>query len=327
VASGRFEAAETARCSARVAGPVREVLVDEGRSVAAGEALARLDDDRYVLAVRGAEAALAKARSSSDEAGRLVARRQELRAQGSVTAEDLDLATARATQAQADVHAAEVALARARKDHEDTVITAPVAGIIENRRAETGAWVTVGEELFTITRRDPLQMRALIEPLVAATLATGLPVTVRADGLEAPGVLALVGQAADPATGRVPVVARMTTPPAAFRPGGFARLVLTSPERNAVMVPSSAIRPTDHGLVVYLAEEGKAVERRVITGASTADGSVEVVTGLTAGEVLVVTGGDALKPGATLLLPDATGVSAPGKTVPEPARPAEPPPK
>jgi len=216
------------------------------------------------------------------------------------TAEDLDTALSRATQAAADLASAKAALGRAEADLADAVISAPVTGIIERKTVDTGQWVTLGQELFTIVRRDPLQVRAQVSPEMAATLTANRPVTVRAEGQDATGAIVLVGQAADPATGRVPVLARLSQPPAAHRPGGFADLILRGNPRTAVVVPAAAIRPTERGLVAYLAVEGVARERTVETGARTADGGLEIRRGLVPGDLLITRGADALKDGSPL---------------------------
>ncbi len=296
----RFEAAETARCTARVAGPVVRVLVGEGKAVKAGEPLAELDATRLRLTVASAEATVLKAQAAADEAGKLVLRRQQLAKDNLTTAEDLEAALSRATQAAAELGSAKAARDRAAADLTDAVITAPVTGIIERKTVDTGQWVMVGQELFTIVRRDPLQVRAQVPPEMAATLTANLPVTVRAEGQEAVGAIVLVAQAADPATGRVPILARLSQPPAAHRPGGFADLTLRGTPRTAMVVPASAIRPTERGLVAYLAIEGVARERPVETGTRTPEGGLEILRGLVPGDLLITTGADALKDGSLL---------------------------
>ncbi len=296
----RLEAAETARCTARVAGPVTRVLVTEGRAVKAGDPLVELDATRLRLTLASAEATLLKAKSAAEEAGRLLVRRQQLVQANLTSEEDLDAARTKTLTATAELQAAQAARDRAQADLADAVITAPIAGLIERRSVDTGQWLNVGSEVFTIVRRDPLQVRGQVTPETAAGLAPNLPAAARAEGQEALGAIVLVGQAADPATGRVPVLARLTQPPAAFRPGGFAELVLRGTTRSALVVPSQAVRPTERGLVAFVAVEGTARQRIVTVGERTADGGVEILTGLTAGESLIVTGADALRDGSPL---------------------------
>ncbi|HEX7829689.1 MAG TPA: efflux RND transporter periplasmic adaptor subunit, partial [Thermoanaerobaculia bacterium] len=84
-----------------------------------------------------------------------------------------------------------------------------------------------------------------------------------------------------------------------LRPGAFARVTVpVGATREAPVVPQTAIRPSEKGFLAYVVNDGAAQQRILTLGMRTADGQVEVRSGLTAGETLVIRGAEALRDGA-----------------------------
>jgi multidrug efflux system membrane fusion protein len=83
-----------------------------------------------------------------------------------------------------------------------------------------------------------------------------------------------------------------------LRPGSFAEIMVpVSGAREAPVVPQTAVRPSERGFLAYVVEDNVAVEHVVTLGMRTAEGLVEVTSGLKPGEKLVVRGGEALRNG------------------------------
>ena len=104
--------------------------------------------------------------------------------------------------------------------------------------------------------------------------------------------------------------------PAAYgytKPGFFADVKVVVETRDSVVVPASAVLPSDRGFIAWVVgPDGAAEERRVEIGLRTREGEVEVLEGLAAGESLVVKGGAALRPGAAVKVVAAVGAGAAG---------------
>jgi membrane fusion protein, multidrug efflux system len=110
-----------------------------------------------------------------------------------------------------------------------------------------------------------------------------------------------VAAAASSASRMVDVTAHVANPNhAVLRPGAFARVTVPVGDRvEAPVIPQTAIRPSERGFLAYVVENNDTARQRVLTlGMRTADGLVEVRSGIRAGEVLVVRGAEALRDGA-----------------------------
>ena len=122
-----------------------------------------------------------------------------------------------------------------------------------------------------------------------------------------------VGNVADPGTRQVEVLAWVKNP-GELKPGFFAEVTLSSETRaGAVVVPEAAVQASEKGFVVYAVQGDKARARPVQVGLRTGTGLVEIVSGLKAGETVVVEGSDRLADGTTVqAAPPAGGPAAGG---------------
>ena len=318
---GALEAFETVEVAARVNGVLDRLLVTEGDRIAKGAAIAEIDGERYRLAVASAEAQLARAAAALEDAKQALARREDLAKTGMVAAEVLDQTRIKVRLGEADLAASEAAAAKARLDLHDATVTAPIGGVIQRRNAATGAYLQVGTPLVTLVQREPLQVRFHVAVAEAPLLKTGQPlrIQVRGSTAEVAGTIRLVSDSAETGTRQVVVVGRIDDGGAGLWPGAFAEVSVDLPARTAVAVPALALRTTERGLLAFVVVDGKAVERQVVTGGHAADGTIEIVSGLKAGEQLVVRAADGLVNGKAVKLPEA-GEGKPAK----PGKPATP---
>jgi multidrug efflux system membrane fusion protein len=96
-----------------------------------------------------------------------------------------------------------------------------------------------------------------------------------------------------------------------LRSGSFAEVrVPVGGSRSLPVVPQTAIRPSEKGFLSFVVEDGKAVERILVPGMRTADGYMEVLSGLKAGDQLVVRGAEALSEGVPVRLIEGKGAAA-----------------
>ena len=312
-APAALAAIETVRIAARVSGVVDRVLVREGDSVKPGQAVAEIDAERYRLTADAARAELARAGAVRDDAAAGQARRERgAREQpGLVSDEELAQTRARTMQADADVAAATARLARAELDLREAQVRSPVAGVVQSRSAATGDPVQPGSPIATVIDRSEIQLRFAIPASDAAEVRPGMAVAFRIAGESADRAAAvvLVSEVADARTRLVEVVARVAAA-GEVRPGVFAEARLDLPPgAPRLLVPDLAIRPSEKGYLVWVVEgAGDAAtvgERTVTMGARTRDGRVEVLAGLSAGDRVVVRGGEALRAGVPLAISEA----------------------
>lgn len=307
-AVGSVEAFEQVAVTARVGGVVERVRFQEGDAIGPNTVLAEIEPERYRLAVAAAQAALAKAQAGEAEAASGLERRQAVNERNPdlVRAEEVDQWRTRLAAAQAEVAQARAALELAELNQRDALVRAPVAGIVQSRDVETGRYVQPGSVLATLVRREPLLLRFRVPEVEAAPLAAGQRARFRLRGERNEAVwhatLSLVAAAADPTDRMVAVTAVIDDPGRGeLRPGAFAEVEIPiGDSRPAPVIPQTAIRPTDRGFLAYVVEDDVARERLLQLGMRTADGQVEVRSGLAAGETLVVRGAEALRDGASV---------------------------
>ena len=300
---GSLDAFERVAVTARVAGAVERVNLREGQLVSKGQPLVEIEPERYRLAVEAAEATMSKQLAAKAEAEAGYARRQAASAKnpGLIRGEEIETWRTRVQTAIAEVAQAQAALAQAKLNLRDAFVRAPVAGIIQTRTVETGQYVPVGTVLATLVRRDPLLLRFQVPEQDAIHVRPGQVARFEvADALtQYQATITHVAAAASQTSRMVDVTANVINPNRPeLRPGAFARVTVpVGAEREAPVIPQTAIRPSEKGFLAYVVTNGTAQQRILTLGMRTADGQVEVKDGLAAGETLVVRGAEALRDG------------------------------
>lgn len=303
-AVGSLEAFERVAVTARVAGAVERVMLAEGQVVTKGQALVEVEPERYRLAVAAAQATLQKAQAAQGEAQAGYARRQQASEKnpGLIRGEEIETWRTKVQSTAAEAAQAQAALAQARLNLRDAFVRAPVTGIIQTRTVETGQYVPVGTVLATLVRRDPLLLRFQVPEQDAMPLRSGViaKFNVAEDAVQHEARITHVAAAANQASRMVEVTAHVINPNRPeLRPGAFARVTVPiGATRDAPVIPQTAIRPSEKGFLAYTVDNGIARQRVLTLGMRTADGQVEVKSGLNAGETLVIRGAEALREGA-----------------------------
>jgi multidrug efflux system membrane fusion protein len=318
-AVGSVEAFEKVQVTARVSGAVDRVLFSEGEYAAAGQTLVEIETERYSLAVGSAQASFEKAEASKADAEAGLKRRETVQTQnpGLIPGEEVETWRTKVLTAASDVAEKRSALNQAKLNLRDAFVKAPISGAIQTRTVQTGQFVQTGTVLATLVRRDPLLLRFRVPERDASRIKPGQEARfrVREDSREFTAKVVHVAEAADDVSRLVDITANIDDPSdRTLRPGSFAEIdVPVASASQAPVIPVSAVRPSERGFLAYIVEGDKAVERILTLGMRSADGRVEVLSGLSGGESLVVRGSEALSNGVTVRIgapaaaPDASG--------------------
>ncbi|MBI2504680.1 MAG: efflux RND transporter periplasmic adaptor subunit [Candidatus Latescibacteria bacterium] len=305
-AVGSVEAFEVVQVTARVSGVVEQVRFTEGQGVSRNQVLVEIEPDRYRLAVEAARATLAKAQAAQAEAQASLKRREGAVTQnpGLIPGEELETWRTRVNTAQAEVAQARSALELAELNLHDALVRAPVGGAMQTRTVQTGQYVQPGATLATLVRRDPLLLRFQVPEQDAVSLRPGAEVNfaVRDSQRRYSARITHVAESADLSSRMVAVTAQIDDPERGqLRAGAFAQISVPVGESvQAPVVPQIAVRPSERGFLAFVVAENVARERILTLGMRTAEGLVEIRSGLQPGELLVVRGAEALFDGAAV---------------------------
>lgn len=287
-ALGTTRANETVRITANVTEKIADLRFDDGQSVEAGDILAVLDKMEEEADLRAAEAIVAEKRLAYERARELERQRYAATAQ-------LDLR-------RAEVREYEARIAAIKARIEDRIIRAPFAGVVGLRNISVGTLVEPGDVITTLDDIGVIKVDFTVPSPFLPTLQPGLAIVAKATAFgdrRFEGVIRGVDSRVDPVTRSV--VARAVLPNAdgVLKPGLLMTIELLKNPRVALVVPEEALVPRGRRNTVLVVDEAadNTLERREVEIGARRPGSVEVVSGLTAGEKVVTRGAMQVRPG------------------------------
>jgi membrane fusion protein, multidrug efflux system len=307
---GRLEATRVSQVRARAAGILIKRMFQEGSDVKAGQQLFAIDPAPYAAASLSAEAALARATANATQARALAERYKPLVQENAVSQQEYVSAVASAKTADADIAVAQAALTTARINLSYASVTAPISGRIGRAMVTEGALVGQNDvtELAVIQQIDPmfvnftqsatevLQLRRAMEAGQFKRASDGRSTRVRIlleDGSEFAhaGKLLFSDLTVDASTGQLTLRAEIPNPEGKLLPGLYVRVRIEQAQAaNAISVPQQAVTRTGQADTLMVVDaEGKLTVRQVEISAAQ-DNRWLVLSGLKAGEQVVVDG-------------------------------------
>lgn len=288
---GVVQAARRASVSSRVMGPVVSLRVSAGAKVAKGQVLLEIQPEASQGHLAQAQGALAQAEAALALSKRNYERYQALHAEEAASELELDMARMQYEQAQGAVTQAEGAVRSASTVANEATVTAPFAARVVETLVETGDLAAPGRPLVQIESLTAKQLWLTVRARDAVRVAVGdeLPVTfdARPDLGSLTGTVAEIVPSADPATHTLTVKVDLGDVKV---PSGFSgRATIMGDVSDRLVLPGSALHKRGGlELVVVRAEDGTARTRAVTTGGVLADGRTEVLSGVDAGESVVI---------------------------------------
>lgn len=272
-------------------GRLDRLNVEEGDRISKGQILAE-------LAHEDGEIALNKAKIKASTARLAFERAERLKSQELISPEEFD-------KTALDHEIAGQEMAEAEWRYEKTLIRSPFSGRVTERMVQPGQHVRPGDELFTVADFDPLIARIYLPERDVLTLDEGraVRISLRADsGIDFTGRIRQISPVVDTATGTVKVTVEARQVPAKVRPGAFVRIdVVRDQIADAVLMPREAVVRELQSAYVFIAKDGLA-EKRPVTLGLEEDDHIQAVSGLTAGEQVIVAGQGGLKDGSAIKL-------------------------
>jgi membrane fusion protein (multidrug efflux system) len=339
---GQAEASRPVEIRSQVTGILKAVVFSEGRDVKKGDKLYQIDPVPFRAAYESAKARISQAEARLVQAKQNLARVKPLLAEQAVSQKDVDDANAEDLAAKAALEGAKADLIKAKFDFDNTVILAPIDGLIERSRYYEGRLVSAQTDLLTIIHRvDPMYVVVNVpesfllkrrEDAVAMGLQhPGLKelkgTIIFADGRTYPhhGVLDFADVGLRTETGSRQARFVVPNPDRVLLPGQFVTVRFKGTVKdNVVLVPQRAVQQGPQGPIVFLAGEGDKVEIRPVKASSWQEREWIIESGVRPGERIIVDGFHKLAPGAPIQPMPAADSVRNGQTPPGSPQGAEP---
>jgi multidrug efflux system membrane fusion protein len=294
----------------RVDGQLMSVRYREGDTVHKGDLLAEIDDGPYQAALTQAEGQLMKDQAALENARIDLARYQQLAPQKAIPEQQLATQQATVHQDEGVVKLDEGQMESAKVNLAYCKITAPVAGRIGLRLVDAGNIVQAADTngLVVITQMDPISAIFTISEdqlqVVLKKVAAGQTLEVDAYNREgqtklAQGSLTTLDNQIDPTTGTLKLRATFQNSRGTLYPNQFVNAkLLVQEKRGVTLLPTAAVQRNSQATYVYVVKADSTVTMRPIAIGTSEGNDSEVTSGLTPGEVVVMTGIDKLQEGS-----------------------------
>jgi membrane fusion protein (multidrug efflux system) len=286
-AIGTSAANESITVTAKVPGIIRAIEFDDGQYIEKGAEIAAIDAGE-------ADARLNVELANLDEQRKELDRIQGLAKSNNVSQSRVDQQIAAMRKAEANVAAARARVA-------DYRITAPFAGVLGTRRVSVGALVSPGAVITTLDDISTIKLDFAVPENFLATLKPGLAIeaTTTAYGKELfKGQVVSVDSRVDVATRSVGIRAAIPNLNARLKPGMLMVVDLIKDNRLSLMIPEQALQPENTKMYVFVVGADNTADRVEVTIGRRRVGSVEILDGVAAGDLVIVEGAMDLRPRA-----------------------------
>ena len=336
---GQAEASRPVEIRSQVTGLLKAVLYPEGRDVKKGDRLYQIDPVPFQAAAASAKAKIAQAEAKLVQAKQDLERVKPLLAEQAVSQKDVDDAVAQELSAKAALQGAKADLIKSQFDLDNTLITAPISGLIERSRYYEGRLVSAQTDLLTVVHRvDPM----FVVVNVPENFILKRRRDIESKKIHHPGVYQLRGRltmmddTAYPHEGVLDLLepglrsetgsrqTRITfpNPDRSLLPGQFVKVRFTGDTKtDAILIPQRAVLQGPQGPFVYVVGPDEKVQIRDVVASTWKGDQWMIDGGLKAGDRVVVNGLMTIGPGAPVKAVPWKETAAP------PADPVPPTPK
>ena len=304
-ALGTLEPNEQVDLSLNASDRITALYFDDGERVRQGKTLLSLAQREQLALVESAEADV-------EEATRQLERVVRLADAEAVSQSELD-------RAQRDLDSAEANLRALQSRQKDRVLVAPFDGILGFRRVSVGSFVRPGDVVATLIDDSEMNLDFDVPSLFTRSIQPGTAIIAETDDLPGEifeGTIATLDNRIDPVTRSIRARAKLPNPEQLLRSGMFMRVTVTADPRTNLAIPEAAVQPIGPRTYVWRVtpEDNTLKARRAeVQLGQRADGFIEVVSGLAAGDQVIVEGIIRVREGTeirlqdrSLLAPDST---------------------
>jgi len=315
---GTLQGFVQAPISARASGYLRRWTKDIGSRVEKGELLAEIDTPEIDQQLTQSLAARDQTAASLDLARSTVERWESLRKRDVVSQQELDERRSAATQARANLAAADANVQRLRQLEGFKRVVAPFAGIITRRNVDVGDLIdagggSAGRPLFLLSQTASLRIYVNVPQSVAQLVKPGQAVVVtqaELRGQKFPGKVARTAASIDATTRTMQVEVALENPNGLLLPGAYVQVALPLGQSQSLVVPTNVLLFRGEGTRVAVLDAGGRVRLRAVTLGRNYGETVEVLDGIDGNDRLVLNPSDSLAEGDALAQAPAASEAA-----------------
>ena len=276
-ANGTVIAKEYVEFHPEVSGRLTYLNVAEGKPIAKGTVIARINDADL-------QATIAKSKVQLDLAQKTVERYKSLLDINGLNQADYDAALNTVNGLKADIVYTQALV-------DKTVIRAPFSGVAGLRQVSPGAYVTPATIIATLQQTNEVKIDFTLPEIYGNVIHNGMTISIELDATtKARGKATVIATEPGANTDTRNLKIRAILQGGAANPGGFVKVFIDAgKDRSSIKVPTNCIIPDDKNNQVVLVKNGRASFVNIKTGVREA-GNVEVTQGINAGDTVVVTG-------------------------------------
>lgn len=306
--TGLIEAWNKNNITPDVGGKIAKIYVEEGERVQKGQLLAELDTKAIRLQLEQAEAAYAVAEASQRDAQRTRERMERLKSENAVSQQQYEQVTLAFDAAEAQLQQARAALNLANHNLDVSIMKAPFNGVIASKNAEVGDVInplmggfSPSSGVLTLMDFSRVKIEIEVSSRDIARIAKGMTALIHVNAFPDrvfQGKVSIVNLTADPMTKKFGVQITADNPDLSLRPNTFGRVALeVSTHEDALVIPQNAVLENKY---VFVAQDDDTVMIKEVTLGLQNSDMVEVVSGIEAGDLVVVEGNYGLEEGSKI---------------------------
>ncbi len=293
--SGTVEPLERVRLSTRLSGWVEAVFAEEGQAVRKGDLLVKLRSKDVQAKLAQAEAGIAAADAQYENAKRNLARIESLFKNKAATQKELDDMRTTFTTAEAQRTSAYKMKEEVQEMLRYTRLQTPFSGVVTRKMIDVGDLVNPGQPVMEVENVDKVKITAKVPETAVDALKKGMPVNIRigasqsrTDGKTLVGTIDQIVSAADPMSRQFEVKVLVDNPNHAIKSGMFARISIANSENTALLVPEKAVFKRGQLEGIFIVDSQNKARLRWIRTGKKYNGSVEALSGLKPGDVVII---------------------------------------
>lgn len=288
---GTLLANESIDVRSEINGTVESISFTEGQPIAAGEVLVELETTKL-------KAEVARAKANFNLAKANITRSESLLKRRTISQQEYDSALAQFEADKSD-------LERMQQFLDEAIVEAPFGGVVGARLVSPGQFITEGEKITSLVSLEPMKLEMQVPERYVSVLQTGFKLVFRVAAYRERDFSAevyFVAPEVNPDTRTVLIKATVPNPDHALLPGMFAEISLILETREgAVVIPESAIMMEGDSKTVFIVKPDGTADLRTVSLGTFLPDRVEVLSGLTMGDKVIVKGVQKVRPGAQIL--------------------------